>query len=89
MAQVAIGAVSELVPLIVPTVVHKGAYTLWKKPDGTLRIQYHRDDKEDEDFFELPGMVVAMTERFAKGDMNPAEMFKEVMKMVMSMKPGK
>jgi hypothetical protein len=70
-----------------PQVVHKGVYTLWKKPDGTLRVQYHRDDKEEEDFFELPGAVVAMTEKFSQGNMNPAEMFKEVMKLMVSMKP--
>jgi hypothetical protein len=86
----ALGAVPVEVEITtdnVPSIVHKGVYTLWKKPDGTLRVQYHRDDKEEEDFFELPGAVVALTERMSKGDMNPAEMFKEVMKMMMSMKP--
>jgi hypothetical protein len=68
-------------------VVHKGIYTLWKKPDGTLRVQYHRDDKEDEDFFELPAVVIALTESFAKGNMSPVEMMKATMKVMTSMKP--
>lgn len=86
-AKVVIGTVEGLIPLLAPTVVHKGVYTLWKKPDGTLRVQYHRDDKDEEDFFELPGLVVALTEKMMKGDMNPAEMMKEVMKTMMSLKP--
>ena len=67
-----------------PSVVHKGVYTLWKKADGTLRIQYHREDKEEEDFFELPGAMVLLAERMAKGEMNPMDMIKEVTKMMMN-----
>jgi hypothetical protein len=74
---------------IMPEIVHKGVYTLWKKPDGTLRVQYHRDDKDEEDFFELPGAIVAMTETFASGKMSPAEMMKATMKMMTSMRPPK
>ena len=79
----ALGAVEILTEETVPTVVHKGVYTLWRKPDGTLRIQYHRDDKEDEDFFEMPGAMVAMAEKLAKGEMNPMDMIKEVGKIMM------
>jgi hypothetical protein len=83
----ALGAVEILTPDTVPVVVHKGVYTLWKKPDGTLRIQYHRDDKEEEDFFEMPGAMVAMAEKLAKGEMNPMDMIKEVGKIMMMRPP--
>jgi hypothetical protein len=66
-----------------PHVVHKGIYTLWEKPDGTLRIQYHREDKEEEDFFELPGAMVKMAKAASEGKMNPMDMMKSVMKMGM------
>lgn len=67
----------------VPIVVHKGVYTLWEKPDGTLRVQYHRDDKEEEDFFELPGAMVRMAKAASEGKMNPMDMMKSMMKMGM------
>jgi hypothetical protein len=67
----------------VPHVVHKGVYTLWEKGDGTLRIQYRRDDKEEEDFFELPGAMVKMAKAASEGKMNPMDMMKSVMKMGM------
>jgi hypothetical protein len=79
--------ISDGIEQVMPIIVHKGVYTLWKKPDGTLRVQYHRDDKDEEDFFELPGAVVALTESFASGKMSPADMMKATMKMMMSMKP--
>jgi hypothetical protein len=68
----------------VPHVIHKGVYTLWEKPDGSLRIQYHRDDKEEEDFFELPGAMVKLAKAAEQGKMNPMDMIKEVTKMMMS-----
>jgi hypothetical protein len=67
----------------VPIIVHKGVYTLWEKPDGTLRVQYHRDDKEEDDFFELPGAMVRMAKAAQEGKMNPMDMMKSVMKMGM------
>lgn len=65
----------------VPVVVHKGVYTLWEKPDGSLRVQYRRDDKEEDDFFELPGAIIRLGKAAQEGKMNPLEMMKEVMKM--------
>jgi hypothetical protein len=65
----------------VPVVVHKGVYTLWQKPDGTLRIQYLRDDQTEESFMEFPGPIVKLAKAAAEGKMNPMDMVKEVMKM--------
>jgi hypothetical protein len=65
----------------IPVVVHKGVYTLWEKPDGGMRIQYHRDDKEEEDFVELPGAMVRMAKGMAEGKLSPLDMVKELMKM--------
>ena len=67
------------IPDNAPTIVHKGVYTLWRKPDGTLRIQYRRADKDDDDFFELPGAMVALAESASQGKIGPMEMMKAVM----------
>jgi len=64
-----------------PVVVHKGVYTLWEKPDGTLRIQYRREDKDEDDFVELPGVMVKMAKAASEGKMNPMDMMKAVMEM--------
>lgn len=64
-----------------PKVVHKGVYTLWEKPDGSLRVQYRREDKEEDDFFELPGAIIRLGKAAQEGKMNPIEMMKEVMKL--------
>jgi|HubBroStandDraft_2_1064218.scaffolds.fasta_scaffold954694_2 hypothetical protein len=77
--------VVENVPAVpTPEVVHKGVYTLWQNPDGGLRIQYRRDDKEQDDFFQLPGAMVRMAKAASEGNMNPIEMIKEVTKMMMN-----
>jgi hypothetical protein len=65
----------------VPVVVHKGVYTLWEKPDGTLRVQYRRDDKDADDFVEMPGAMIRMFKAAQEGKMNPMELLKEVMKL--------
>jgi hypothetical protein len=69
-----------------PTIVHKGAYTLWEKPDGTLRIQYRRVDSDKDDFFELPGAMVKLAKAASEGKMNPMDMMKAVSKMMMQPK---
>lgn len=72
----------EIVPEITyPHVVHKGIYTLWEKADGTLRVQYRRDDKDTEDFFEVPGLIIGMAKAAAEGKMNPADMIKAMYKI--------
>jgi hypothetical protein len=81
----ALGAIPVEVEIITenaaPVVVHQGVYTLWQKPDGTLRVQYRRDDKEEDDWFELPGMMIKMAKAASEGKMNPMELVKELMKM--------
>jgi hypothetical protein len=62
-----------------PKVVHQGKYRLYEKPDGGLRIQYKRDDKETEDFLELPGAMVALAKAAGEGKIGPMEMMKSVM----------
>jgi hypothetical protein len=70
---------AEIIPLAGPEIIHKGVYTLYKKPDGTLRIQYRRSDKEEDDFFELPGPMVALAQAASEGKLSPAQMMKQVM----------
>jgi hypothetical protein len=65
----------------VPTIVHKGVYTLWEKPDGSLRIQYLRSDQTEESFIELPGPIVKMAKAASEGKMNPMDMMKEMMRL--------
>jgi hypothetical protein len=77
--------VVDNVPAIpTPEVVHKGVYTLWQNPDGGLRIQYRRDDKEEDDFFQLPGAMVRMAKAASEGAMSPIDMIREVGKMMMN-----
>jgi hypothetical protein len=56
-----------------PVIVHQGRYRLYKKPDGTLRIQYRRDDKDEDDHLEIPGFMVTMAENLSSGKMNPLQ----------------
>jgi hypothetical protein len=60
---------SELV--LAPRILHKGVYTLYEKPDGTLRIQYRRDDKDEDDFMEIPGGILRMAKLASEGKLNP------------------
>lgn len=54
-----------------PRILHKGVYTLYEKPDGTLRIQYRRSDKEEDDHLELPGALLRMAKQMSEGKLNP------------------
>jgi hypothetical protein len=67
-----------------PRVIHEGRYRLYEKPDGTLRIQYQRTDRDTEDFFEIPGEFIALARAAAEGKLSPADMMKAVMKMMRS-----
>jgi hypothetical protein len=68
------------IPDNVPHIVHEGRYRLYEKPDGTLRVQYRRDDKTEDDFFEVPGMMVKLAKSAAEGKISPLEMMKAGMK---------
>lgn len=65
----------------VPHIIHKGVYTLWEKPDGTLRIQYRRDDKDEDDFMEIPGGILRMAQMVGEGKMNPLAALKAMRNM--------
>jgi hypothetical protein len=65
----------------IPTVLHQGRYRLYSKPDGGLRLQYRRDDKDEDDFIELPGMMVKLLTRAQQGDMSPMQFMREAMKL--------
>lgn len=64
-----------------PVIIHKGVYTLYQKPDGSLRVQYRRDDKDEDDFFELPGVMVRLAKAAAEGKASPMDMVREMMKL--------
>lgn len=66
-------------PEIIPVVLHQGRYRLYEKPDGTMRIQYRRDDKDTDDFFEIPGAMIALAKAAAEGKMSPMDMMKSAM----------
>ena len=62
-----------------PRIIHQGKYRLYEKPDGTMRIQYQRDDKDTEDFFEIPGKMVRLVKAAQEGKLNPMDLMKEMM----------
>jgi hypothetical protein len=59
-----------------PKVLHQGRYRLYEKPDGSLRIQYRRDDREEDDFLEIPGAVIRMAKAASEGKMSPLELIR-------------
>ena len=59
-----------------PRVLHKGVYTLYEKPDGTLRIQYRRTDREQDDFMEIPGAILRLAKAASEGKLSPMEAIK-------------
>lgn len=71
---------TEVIPSTIPRMLHKGKYALWEKPDGTLRIQFKRDDMENEEFFEIPGFVLALGKAASEGKLSPIQMFSEMQK---------
>ena len=64
-----------------PRIVHQGRYRLYEKPDGGFHIVYQRDDTEEPDHFELPGPMVRLAKAAGEGNMNPAELLREMMKL--------
>jgi hypothetical protein len=74
---------AEVPAINVPVVIHEGRYRLYRKPDGGLRLQYKRDDKDTEDFFELPAQLVKLLDRMQEGEgMTPAEFLREGFKIM-------
>lgn len=62
--------------MLAPKVLHKGVYTLYEKSDGTLRIQYRRTDREEDDYIEIPGPILRLAKLASEGKMNPIEAMK-------------
>ena len=71
----------ELAKVIVfPKVMHRGKYTVYEKNDGTIRIQYRREDKDEDDFMEIPGFILAMAKAAEEGKLSPMQMMAEMSK---------
>jgi hypothetical protein len=65
-----------------PIILHQGRYRLYEKPDGTIRIQYRRDDKDTDDYMEIPGEAVALARGASEGKLSPMDMMAAVMKLM-------
>lgn len=76
---------AEVIPNV-PVIVHEGRYRLYQNPDGGMRIQYRRDDKEEDDFVQMPGPVVALAKAAAEGNMSPIEMVRRMMSLMGEMR---
>jgi hypothetical protein len=75
-------------PEVYPRVLHKGKYTLYEKADGTLRIQYRRDERDDDDFMEIPGFIIALGKQAEAGNLNPIQLMNEMQKYMRRQKNG-
>lgn len=69
-----------------PRVLHEGRYRMYENPDGGLRIQYRRDGKDEDDFVQLPGPIVALGKAAAEGNMSPVELMRRMMKLMGEMR---
>lgn len=71
----------EVTPSDSPVILHQGRYRLWQKPDGGLHLVYQRDDKDEPDHMELPGMMVDLFNKGMSGQLSPMALLTELMKM--------
>lgn len=76
---------AEIVPNV-PVVVHEGRYRLYSNPDGGMRIQYRRDDKDEDDFVQMPGPIVALAKAAAEGELSPIELVRRMMSIMAEMR---
>ncbi len=67
---------------VIPVIVGQGRYRLYKKPDGTMRVQFREDSADEDAFFEFPGALLVLAKNAAEGNMNPIQMMKEAAKMM-------
>lgn len=65
-----------------PKILHEGRYRLYEKSDGTIRIQYKRDDKDIEDFMEIPGSILTIAKAASEGRLTPTQIMGEMMKLM-------
>lgn len=66
----------------IPRVVHQGVYRLYENPDGGLRVQYKRDDREEEDFFEIPAAFQRLAKLGQEGKLSAGQMMREVITLM-------
>lgn len=66
----------EATPATAPRILHKGVYSLYEKPDGTLRIQYRRTDRDEDDFMEIPGAILRLAKLASEGKLSPMQAVK-------------
>lgn len=66
----------------VPVIMSEGNYRLYRKPGGTMRLQFREKTAGEDAFFEFPAALLVMAQRAAAGDMNPVQMMKELAKMM-------
>lgn len=66
----------------VPQVVHEGKYRLYQKPDGGYHLVYKRDDKDTEDHMDLPGGMVALSQKMSEGNMSFPQFMKEAIALM-------
>lgn len=64
-----------------PVILHEGRYRLYEIPDGSLRIQYRRDDKDEDDFVVLPGAMIRLAKMASEGNMSFPQFLKEAAKL--------
>jgi hypothetical protein len=69
-----------------PTVLHEGRYRLYQNPDGGLRIQYRRDDKETDDYVQVPGAIIELGKAVSEGNLSPIEIMRRMASLVGSMR---
>lgn len=67
---------------VIPEIVSQGRYRLYRKPDGTMRVQFRQDGVEEDAFFEFPGALLVIAKKAAEGEMNPVQMMREVAKFM-------
>ncbi len=69
-----------------PRVIHEGCYRLYEKPDGSMRVQYKRSDRNEEDFLEIPAAFTRLARMGANGDLSMMDIMKEMMTMMRTMR---
>lgn len=75
-----------VMPPETPRILHEGRYRLYENPDGGMRIQYRRDDKDADDFVQLPGPIIALGKAAAEGSMSPIELMRRMMSLMKDMR---
>lgn len=72
---------TEITNIVAPVILHEGRYRLYENPDGSLRIQYRRDDKDEDDFVELPGAMIRLAKMASEGNMSFPQFIKEAARL--------